>query len=809
MIGVNGTEATLGATIVPGGASTTYRFDYVDEAAFLAEGFAGPGTRSTGELGPLPAADNSPHSISVTITGLGLRTAYRFRVVATNGKGEVEGETPGAFRTQSSQLIPAQNCPNQALRTGPSAALPDCRAYEQVTPVDKGGLYIEGFADLVAASPDGSAVSYISGAGSGFPAKGGARQDTTTFLSSLDDGAWSAQRLLPPEEFGRKAGFLGASRNMRFVVVAAGTTDESGLFLIDTDSESVTQIAPYQSERELSRAFAYDAISDDGSRVFFESRAKLLPEATSERTNLYMWAKSSDEVSLVGILPEGEGGQAPAGGSFGSAYAWFEENTGAGGASSGLYVEAVNAASSDGDQIYFTAGESGQLYLRRGLTGPNPTSVHVSEPAAGVSDPNGPRPAAFQEATPDGSRAFVISSEKLTGDASTGVFDSGTDLYRYDALADELVDITGDQESNENPNGAEVQGLLGVGADGSSGYFAARGVLAAGAIAGENNIYRFEEEGSGSFSFILVTTVGGFPCVINSSGDNWSPSSYCGDSAIGAYVGKSSRVTPDGKELVFTKNKQINIYSADTEEVTCLSCSDTGTESAGAAELTAGFLNGTLGVVPSVLPAARLTHSVSDDGSRVFFQTPNSLVAEDTNGPPDCTYLTDNPVIGKLKPSCIDVYEWEAPDAPGGSCTKAEVNGGCLYLLSAGNSKEGSYLMDASSDGKVAFIATSSQLVPVDRDELYDVYGVRTGGGIASQQITRGTPCDAESCRGAPTQGTPPSAPGSSLFTGPSNVKAKKHKPCHRGHRRCKRKNNHGKHGKNHEDGRSGKGEQR
>ncbi|HWN72955.1 MAG TPA: hypothetical protein VNN15_04005, partial [Solirubrobacterales bacterium] len=65
----------------------------------------------------------------------------------------------------------AAGCPNEAFRTGPSAALPDCRAYELVTPPDSNGRYLEslqkfGFEAMLdffpteLTSPSGESVVY-------------------------------------------------------------------------------------------------------------------------------------------------------------------------------------------------------------------------------------------------------------------------------------------------------------------------------------------------------------------------------------------------------------------------------------------------------------------------------------------------------------------------------------------------------------------------------------------------------------------------------------------------------------------------
>ena len=127
-------------------------------------------------------------------------------------------------------------------------------------------------------------------------------------------------------------------------------------------------------------------------------------------------------------------------------------------------------------------------------------------------------------------------------------------------------------------------------------------------------------------------------------------------------------------------------------------------------------------------------------------------------------------------PSCRDVYEWEAPGTPGGSCTTSSgayspANGGCIYLLSTGTGIYPSYLADVSESGDTAFIFSRQRLVPSDEDNLEDIYAVKAGGGLASQNTPRPSLCEGDACRGASS--TPSNAPGagSGVFEGPGNPK--------------------------------------
>jgi hypothetical protein len=826
---ITSTGATLSAYINPKRFATTYTFEYALKSVIESPQMWSSPEVHRSEATQLPEINNVGQPVSYRVTGISPGDVYVWRVSAENEGGTTVGGEK-TFTAQHAAAGPTGGCPNQQFRSGIASYLPDCRAYEQATPTDKEGIDVQGLPDwfVAGADPTNPRVAFINYSGNGIPGAGGGRQDFTPMLSSLADGSWSTASLFPPETpRARFASFLGLSGNLRFALAEVkdnpnrGTSNVGivGLDLIDTVTDTVTPIVT--SGEKASFAFHGDAVAGDGSYVIFESELPVAPGAAPGVNNLYRWDRTTNLVTTVGIVPTGAGERAPALGSFGGAYEWLGEfgpNTEDGGASANQYVEAIHAIGPGGRQIYFTEGSTGRLFLRRGLDGTTPATVEASKPNEGVTDPYveeelfGERlPAAFQEATPDGTLAFFTSREKLTADAATGPFDGGTDLYRFDAATDSLVDITGGLETSGDPDGAHVIGLLGTSADGSSGYFAAESAIGIGGTAGQPNIYRFEEDGSGGFQFSFVATL--------QAGDtgNWAIKTYAGQPSPNTFAGKTSRVSPDGKTLLFTSKASLNnydnrgcgtggehtnpcqelfLYSVARGGPVCISCNPTGETVRGDSGLASTGLNVSFQTPSGNNPIDQLTRNLSSDGDRVFFQTPDSLVPEDENGQ-DCRYLRHTEVGALALPSCLDVYEWEAPGTPGGTCTKVEVNGGCLYLLSSGDSADASDFVDASADGSNAFIATSSQLVPTDRDQLYDLYDVHADGGLATQFVEPTSPCEAEGCRSTSIQAPDPASPGTASFAGPSNEKPQ---TCHKSKKHCKKSpaKKHRRHGKKH-----------
>ncbi len=124
---------------------------------------------------------------------------------------------------------------------------------------------------------------------------------------------------------------------------------------------------------------------------------------------------------------------------------------------------------------------------------------------------------------------------------------------------------------------------------------------------------------------------------------------------------------------------------------------------------------------------------ISPDGSRVFFETADALVPQDTNG-------------------LSDVYEWE---------------NGRIYLISSGQGTSGSNFSGASSNGNDVFITTTDHLAPQDIESATQIYDARVDGGFPYRPFTTG--CDSGQCQGPQTPAPVFGAPASATFVGLGN----------------------------------------
>lgn len=128
-----------------------------------------------------------------------------------------------------------------------------------------------------------------------------------------------------------------------------------------------------------------------------------------------------------------------------------------------------------------------------------------------------------------------------------------------------------------------------------------------------------------------------------------------------------------------------------------------------------------------------------------------------------------------------DVYEWE--DQGVGSCTRP---GGCIYLISSGQSARTDYLYAVSDSGDDVFFRTSDLLLAADGDATPSLYDARVGGGFP-EAATPEECSAADTCR---SPSAPPQLPNpaSSTYVGGGNLPAaKKMQRCAKGKRKAMR----------------------
>lgn len=763
---VGSESAQVHAELNPLGLPTTGRFEYVDDASFQSEGgFASPQTQTTGSIDF--GSGNSAVEGHALLHGLEPDTVYHYRLAGDNPLIEPVGGPERTLETAGSTSKPP--CSNDQVRTGASSYLPDCRAYEMVSPVDKGGADILGAINVLSvraefrkAASDGERLTYSSYRafgdveGAPYTSQYLARRDSengwlsrgispprgTTILRSSDSldtefktfsedlcQGWLMHDSDPPLAAGAPLGF--ANLNAK----ADLCTEDDGYRVITTVKPPAREPAQFILELQ--------GVSDDGRTAAYLADDALTANAPSVPFDTYLAYASQEGKAprLICILPGG----APLGtGGCTVGSGGLRRNT------RGASVS--NAVSDDGSLIYWSKGSTtGPLYLRKNPYGAGAEcSNEVAPCTTPVSETVTEAAARYWGAATDGSKAVFTA----LGGAEAG------NLYLYDAAKQESALIAG---STEN--------VLGISEDASRIYFVSEDILTPvanpdgkAAETGKQNLYLYDASEGGTYTFIGLAGA--------------APGSF-------VPIGIVSRTTPDGRHLAFMSSEPLTgydntdaqgsralneiFYYAEGGRLVCVSCNPTGSRPVGRHVEFEGLTVG-LWVAAQIPPAENQLYPrrmMSEDGSRVFFESFDSLLARDTNGK-------------------MDVYQWQP--AQGAADCKARAgryvasSAGCLSLISTGESRADSTFVDAGKDGRDVFIATAESLLVQDPGQI-DIYDARLGGGFPPPPSPV-PPCEGEACQ-SPTGIPDLITPSSTTFRGAGNSKPKR---CGKGKRLVKRR---------------------
>jgi len=699
---VASTEATLSVGINPNYASTTYHVEYGTDASY------GQSTPESEAIG----SDHVDHTVVVHLSGLAPGVTYHFRFVATNVVETVNGADT-TFTTYTTPTPPSSKCPNEQRREEQSSTyLPDCRAYEMVSPLDKNGSDVIGSGRVTGSSSNGNGVTYGAYAGFG-ETDGSGILGITQYVASRHEGeGWVSRGITPTpakESLQLLAGVTTArafSSDLSHAVVEGydlpggpgGIPYGENYYLESTTTgalEAITTPLGSETPEPFAVWSRLGGFSSDLGVVTFESSANLLPGTASSSQKLYAWEHGV--LKLAGVLPDGT---QPAGGSHAVRPPFFSA------------LEDKETISSDGSRIVFVATPNGgsqpQLYMRKNGS----ATVWVSEPEmAGAPEPS---EVTFEAMTPSGEKLLFASSSRLLASDPGG---EGVGLYMY----------TDGPDPEGESNLAFIARIKPTNSFGS---------VVADAVTGMSE--------NGERIYFYTKSTPGF----SQSG------TYLWDKGISHFVASTvsaleprwsggAEVSAGGRVLAFVSEERLDnaptasgtwamyVYDETGETLICASCLPTGAVATNSVEIAPKANKLSIGTVSLELNA----HFLSGNGRYVFFSTPEPLVASDVNGQ-------------------SDVYEYDTET-------------GDLSLLSTGTSEGGAWFASADAEGNNVFILTRQPLTGWDTDTLVDLYDVRVNGGFPEPKPAR------IECVGDECQGTPSAAPSfntASGFSGLGNV---------------------------------------
>lgn len=803
---VSATSARLQAYIDPLGSSTEYHFEY--------------GRTSAYEEGSVPAPDGdagsavTPVSVDVLVEHLSPGTTYHYRLVAVNPVAPPDGVASAdqTFTTQGSSVSPA------GLIDGRSWEMvsPPNKHGTRLEPSDGEG-------GLIQAAEDGGGLTYFAHGPVNSEPAGSRSFAFSQFLSFRSaPGIWSSQDITSPQEsvapittedIGEykllssdlSAGLVEPQGATRLSPRATERTpyvreNASGEYVPLLPSGNMPLGAKFGGEQaeeggSFQHGTEFVTATSDLSDVLLNSEAILTDDfqagfkASETNQNLYEW--SDDALQLVSVLPDGT----PA--------AEEGQSASAGRGNAGLR----HVISADGTRITFEAqGESGKdhhLYLRDLSLG---QTVQLDAIKGGVLKPGVLEEPYYMDATNDGSKVFFLDQQRLTADADPKGNEyrhEPPDLYMCEIMvvAGKLTCTLKDLSVSANPGEkADVLGAtLGMDQSGRYIYYVAGGVLTHSASP------EGETAHSGSANLYLEDTTTGETRLIAVLGGADAPDWEAG-AELRDHIGEmTSRVSANGRYVAFMSSRSLTGY--DNEDVTsakpgermdeevylyrapaqlsegsgglsCVSCDPSGARPAGVFEGDHGptmrpllvdaqeiwketWLAGSIPGRPIVNNGGAAPYeprNLSDSG-RLFFDSADALVPQDTNGEED-------------------VYEYE----PGGigSCA---LSGGCVGPISSGISNEESAFLDAGGkgpggeEGEDVFFMAGAKLVPQDVDgalDIYDAHECSASAPCASATATLPPACTtADSCRAAPgAQLEVFGVPASATFSGAGNFAA-------------------------------------
>ncbi len=758
-----------------------YHFDYVSQKQFEVPGAEGGFAHAAHTPDESAGFGSTVRYVGADLTsGLTPGETYRFRIVASStapGNPVETGEEAALTVPSPPPVTPSTPgaCPNEALRTGASEHLPDCRAYEQLTPAAKGaakemagygGTLAQGF-EGVPLAEDGSRFEL---AEQHLP-WGGAGGGGSPFVFTREAAGWSTTGVTAEPEAGVSTYFPKLSSPDLGEIAVEGTWNtgpghESHVVeykkgpvggpytLMASVPAAEAGVAAGEAGEKVNGAvglpFGWVASSADFSKLVLQVGDHHLCGAVGAPGGGYLYEYAGGECRQVNVAGSGAGKTI---GSCGARIAAVKSSLGdvpLGGEATAQ----AHAVSNDGSRVFFEAqpgkscSEQWHTYARIDGGGGEAHTVDLG-------------PYRFVAADSSGGRVLL---ERPTGE--------NPGLYLYTSESEHAAFLPGSGVAVNGPNSEPV--VLMPSDDLSAVYVQREN----GGQEADQDIYRydiadrtvtflthvevgrshrhFEVSSDGRYLYFIATTVAGLP------------------------AGGLEPETPGAGPTA-----QVFRYDNAEALVECMSCASAYDP---APQLSALFTDANPLSSTQSSPGDG-ERTASDNGNYVFFDTPAALLPGDTDEQIAPEGVVTGVHVSPYYSPSSDVYEWRRDGVDG--CAVIQ---GCLSLITSGHGGFLNVLLGVDRTGENVFFATRESLLPSDKDTAGDIYDARVNGGFAQPPVP--VACAGDSCATPPA---PPSdqTPASFTFHGAESTLAVAPgvhvtpKPKPKPRRRCKRTRRH------------------